>query len=94
MGGLLFSCRAPVEIHDSIEVRLDIAPDRSCRGEGQVIRVEQGRGFGVQFEASNDSMREFVADLLKLRDELRSEFLESVMNPTVVVRAIGSNAAQ
>lgn len=84
-GGLLFHTRVAIETEQSVEVTLTVAPNRVCTGAGLVSRVAQGRGFGVKFYEANDAMREFVADLLLLRDDLRSDFLSRVVNPMVVV---------
>ena len=85
-GGLLFSCRAEIEVKDTVKVQLHVMPDRKCVGVGAVVRSAGGRGFGVQFQNVNDAMRGFVTDLCSLRDELKVEFLENVVSPMVVVR--------
>lgn len=86
-GGMLFTCRAEVELADSISVQMQILPDKQCVCEGSVVRVAGGRGFGVQFKAMNQDMKEFVGDLFQLRNELQDDFLSNVVNPMVVVRA-------
>ncbi len=87
VGGLLFQTRIEVTTEAAIEVTLSVAPDRQCMGAGSVVRSGHGIGFGVEFSTMNDAMSEFVTDLLTLRDDLRSDFLSSVVNPMVVVKA-------
>lgn len=93
-GGLLFRCRASIEIADNVRVTLEVWPDKTCTGSGRVVRMASDRGFGVQFEETNDALREFVADIRRLRDELHNDFLSRVVNPMVTVTArAGAQAA-
>jgi len=86
-GGLLFTCRAAVEISDLVEVEIRVTPDRTCSGQGTVVRASNDRGFGVEFSDCNPAMKEFVGDLLQLRAELQGDFLANVVNPMVFVRS-------
>jgi len=84
LGGLSFEARADLAIDDELRFTLRVVPDKVCRGVGRVLRSSES-SFGVEFRDINEPMREFVADLLRLRDELRTDFLRRVVNPMIDV---------
>ena len=88
-GGLLVRSPVPIELSSRVRISLQVLPDRTCEGEGEVVRQARDLGFGCEFDELNAELVEFIDDIGRLRDALQGDFLRSVVGPTLTVQNLG-----
>jgi hypothetical protein len=82
-GGCFFKSATTVAQGRKVSIVFSVAPDRTCKAAGHVVRTTAYKGFAVLFEDANESIFEFIHDLATLPPHLRADFLTSVLNPEI-----------
>ena len=86
LGGLFAQLGREIDVRRVVTLNFMLQNDKFCMARGTVVRNEAVRGFGVEFLDLSDQLRTFLLDLYRLREPMRSEFLQSVLDPQIVIR--------
>ena len=86
LGGLFAELGREIGVRRVVTLNFALRNDRFCMARGIVVRNEAVRGFGVEFLDLSEPLRAFLLDLYQLREPMRSEFLQSVLDPQIVIR--------
>ncbi|MBI2892764.1 MAG: PilZ domain-containing protein [Deltaproteobacteria bacterium] len=81
LGGCFLRTNVEVELGSSAEIAFSIRPGTECTARGAIVRLHAMVGFGVHFEETNKAFDDFLLDLASLREDLRADFLEQVLDP-------------
>lgn len=81
LGGCFLRTNVEIRLGASAEIAFMLRPETECTARGAVVRLHSMVGFGVQFEETNNAFDDFLLDLAALREDLRGDFLEQVLDP-------------
>jgi hypothetical protein len=86
LGGLFAELGREIDVRRVVTLNFMLENNQFCMARGTVVRNEAARGFGVEFLDLSEQLRTFLLDLHRMREPMRSEFLQTVLDPQIVIR--------
>ncbi|MEM9488024.1 MAG: PilZ domain-containing protein [Myxococcota bacterium] len=85
-GGIYVRTNQTLPTGTEVELRFRMIADRVCEARGRVV-WQNGSGFGVAFEVTNEHMDLFTSQLIKLPRHLHLFYLADILHPELAIAA-------